>query len=580
MMDRIEAILFDMGGTLRGSAHREETEKKAMIGQIQKLIGSIAPVDEFTALLDERARVYKYWAQETQIELNEGDLWTQRMLPDWPASQIQPLAVQLNQCYRQAIGSRVIFPETKEVALELFRRGYRLGLVSNTTSSVEVPAALKELGIYNCFETIVLSAVVGKRKPDPAILLDAAGRMGVEPKYCAYIGDRPDRDVAASRKAGFAQAIILRDQIQDLDFGADRSLAPDDVIDNLRQLLDLFPPRPLAQSRLKPGKNGKGSAGSPMMNKISLSTMWAIGNFPALGDFIEMAARLGFAQVELNHQINSAMLAGVDLEHAPISSIHEPCPSDIHVDTLKVRDWLISASDEDCRKQGVSAVKRSIELAGSLGVKTVVVHAGNVRSDWPHEKEFYSLFKAGQADTRRFADLRTRLIEERAALVKPRLTAVQKSLAELIEFSQPFGVCLGLENRFHYMDIPLPDEMELLLTLADPDRLGFWYDVGHAQVLDRLGFCASQEWLDRFAGRTVGVHLHDVIGINDHDAPGAGELNFDSVIHRIPAEAVFTVEVRPGLSPEQVRNSLHFLGRKAMYIRDNIGLSSDSLQSA
>ena len=91
-----------------------------------------------------------------------------------------------------------------------------------------------------------------------------------------------------------------------------------------------------------------------------------------------------------------------------------------------------------------------------------------------------------------------------------------------------FGIRLGLENRYHYMDIPTPDELEQLLELAGPDRLGFIYDVGHAQALDRLGFFPHEEWLKRFASRMIGAHLHDVIGVNDHHAPGLGEIDFAS----------------------------------------------------
>jgi sugar phosphate isomerase/epimerase len=263
------------------------------------------------------------------------------------------------------------------------------------------------------------------------------------------------------------------------------------------------------------------------------------------------------------------MLEGIDLKHTPISSIHEPCPSDIPVDLLKARDWMISASDEDSRRQGVNAIKRTIELAGTIGVKAVVVHSGNVHFDWPREKELYNLFKNGQAHTQQYNELKTCLVEERAVMVGSRLAAVQKSLSELIEYAESFRVCLGLENRYHYMDIPLPDEMELLLNLAGPDQLGFWYDVGHAQTLDRLGFYPHHQWLDRFADRIIGVHLHDAIGIDDHGALGSGEVDFDRIIHRIPPGAILTLEVRPSLSPEQIKNSLRFLVRQTSYPTDN-----------
>jgi sugar phosphate isomerase/epimerase len=81
-------------------------------------------------------------------------------------------------------------------------------------------------------------------------------------------------------------------------------------------------------------------------------------------------------------------------------------------------------------------------------------------------------------------------------------------------------VRLGVENRYHHMDLPSLDEMGELLGLADADRLGFLYDVGHAQTLDRLGFYSHEEWLKRYGSRIIGVHLHDALGVEDHRMPG------------------------------------------------------------
>ena len=55
-----------------------------------------------------------------------------------------------------------------------------------------------------------------------------------------------------------------------------------------------------------------------------------------------------------------------------------------------------------------------------------------------------------------------------------------------------------------------------------PHRIGFLYDVGHAQTLDILGFYRHEDWLERFAPRIIGTHLHDVVGTTDHFAPGMG----------------------------------------------------------
>ncbi|MGE5378798.1 MAG: HAD-IA family hydrolase [Bacteroidota bacterium] len=548
MKRRIDAVLFDMGGTLRRTARRTRTEKYQILQQIMDLIGAPSSVEEFSRRLSRRAKAYKRWAEETHIELRESDLWTQWMLPDFPADQVQPLAVQLNQLYREALGLRVIFPESRDVILELFRRGYRLGLVSNTTSSVEVPALLKELQISGCFETVILSTVVGKRKPDPAILQDATERMGVQPEHCAYIGDRIDRDVAVARTAGFSTAIILRDPRQPKLEKGETRLAPDHVIRNLRELLDIFPPRRQPEP--------------VSVYNASLSSMWAIKTLPTLADFFEFARRTGFARIELNHKVTSAMLAGIDLDRYQFSSVHEPCPADRSADELKKRDWLISSTNEQNRCEGVKAIRRTIDLAHRLGASTVVVHAGQAHPDLQPEKQLRKLLDSDKRDTDEYLDIQQKMIKTRAEMAAAGFEAVRKSLMDLLAYAGETEICLGIENRYHYNEIPSPDELEKLLALAGPGRIGFLYDVGHAETLDRLGFYPHEEWLKRFGSRIVGAHLHDVIGTTDHYTPGLGEIDFSRIATCLPENAFRTCEFQTFNTPEQVKAGLIHLAER------------------
>ena len=548
MKEHIEAVLFDMGGTLRSTTKRLREVNKQKIHAMIVLLGADLDEVEFKLLLKKRARAYKNWAKKNLLELNEVELWRHWMLPDWPSDQVSRLALQLSQLWLDATAKHVVFPETQETVLTLFRRGYRLGLVSNTTSSVEVPRLLEELGIAGCFEAVILSCVVGIRKPDPSILLMAAERMGVRPEHCAYIGDQPSRDVAAARKAGFARTVIRRDPKKHSGLPQDAALIPDHTIDYLTELLDLFP----ARSKAKGNHPG---ADSPLYD-ASLSTMWAGKKFSVLSDFFLAAERFGFSKIELNHQINSGMLSSVDLGKYKISGVHEPCPADISVETLKARDWLISSPDEDCRQQGTAAIKRSIELASTLSARTVVVHAGHVSPDMILENKLRHLFHAGLTETAQYQETQGLMIERRFKLSGPCLEAVGKSLKELVEVASRVGVRLGLENRYHYFDIPIQDEMSALLALAEPDRLGFIYDVGHATALDRLGFFPNEMWLKRFGGRIFGAHLHDVIGISDHNAPGLGDVDFRMVAGYLPKDSFRTVEVMSFNTPEQIKTGL------------------------
>ena len=555
MTVNVQAILFDVGGTLRRTTRQDPAVKEQKIRELIHILGTDLTPEAFFNLLSERSAAYHQWALSTGNELNEPELWTRWMLPDWPADQVGPQAVRLNYLWRQAIGRRDPIPESKMVVTELFRRGYRLGLVSNTTSSTEVPQLLQHLEISGLFETVVLSCLFGKRKSDPAILLEAARRMGLKPEHCAYVGDRPYRDVLAARQAGYARVILLRDPIlPERQAFADPSLAPDAFIDNLTDLFEHFPSRPTRKAYPEPAE--------PLAWDASLSTMWAKKNFPSLGDFFQASRRMGFAHIELNHQIDSTHLAGIETDHFHFSSIHEPCPADISVDTLKTRDWLISSDNEDKRQQGVQAVRRSIDLAHQLGVDVIVVHSGNVQNDLSLESRLRALFDASLIGSEAYQAIKAEMEGVRAAHAGPRLEATRKSLVELLQYAAPFGIRLGLENRYHYMDIPILDELEQLLELGAPEQLGFIYDVGHALALDRLGFFPHEAWLKRYASRMLGAHLHDVIGVMDHYAPGLGEVDFASIAAYIPPAAFRTLELHPRNTPEQVYASLRFLAAR------------------
>jgi sugar phosphate isomerase/epimerase len=296
--------------------------------------------------------------------------------------------------------------------------------------------------------------------------------------------------------------------------------------------------------------------------------MWGIGQFDHLADFFTAGQQIGFQQFELNHKVNSAMLDGLDLTRYHIGSLHEPCPVDIPAGTLDARNWLISAPDEECRRQGVRAVQRSIDLARELGARAVVVHAGKVDVDPQLEETLWRLFEAGQAQSSPYDEAKDRLIAARAAQAEANLEAVQRSLVELAEYAGRLGIRLGIENRYHYREIPLLGELARLLEAVGDERVGFWYDVGHAQTLERLGFCAHEAWLQRYAGRMVGVHLHDVIGLKDHQAPGSGEVDWKMVVNYLPNNAIIRAcEFRHYLTSEQVVAGLQFLADKGCITR-------------
>ncbi len=295
------------------------------------------------------------------------------------------------------------------------------------------------------------------------------------------------------------------------------------------------------------------------MPDAALSTMWGIGKFPTLAEFFNAASILGFSRFELNHAVDSAMLKGLNLNGYRIPSVHEPCPADISVSMLKNHDWLISSTHEENRKQGVAAVCRSVDLARELGAQIIIVHPGKADIDSSPEDHLRNLYRQGKWNTPAYRQLKEEYIATRAARAEKNLRSVRRSLIELAEYAGRLGIRLGLENRYHYHEIPLPDELGFLLDIGYDDVVGFWYDVGHAQALDQLGFHAHEEWLKRFASRIIGVHLHDVLGVDDHRVAGSGQVDWNMVARYLPADALRTCEFQNFNSPQQVVEGVEWL---------------------
>ena len=242
MSANIEAIFIDLGNTLR-TLVKDQTHMARARQEIVRLVGTDEDPQVFCEKLDSRYKIYRKWAFENLTEAPEADLWTRWLVPEFQAEKITPLGGELTYQFRQSMGRRVVVENGKEVVAELHRRGYTLGIISNLIGTREIPDWLEADGFSPYFKAVVLSSVFGKRKPDPAIYLEAARRAGVEPANCVYIGDNLKRDVTGTRDAGFGMVVIMispEDLAQETITDENR---PDIIIHEFRQLLDIFPGR-------------------------------------------------------------------------------------------------------------------------------------------------------------------------------------------------------------------------------------------------------------------------------------------------------------------------------------------------
>ena len=123
---------------------------------------------------------------------------------------------------------------SREVLLQL-KQSYPMVLVSNFYGNIAT--VLKEFSLDGIFDTIIESAVVGVRKPDPRIFTLGVEALGLNPDEVVVVGDSMDKDIIPAGMAG-CHTVWFKGEGWTND-PVDESAA-DYVITALNQIIDLI----------------------------------------------------------------------------------------------------------------------------------------------------------------------------------------------------------------------------------------------------------------------------------------------------------------------------------------------------
>jgi sugar phosphate isomerase/epimerase len=297
--------------------------------------------------------------------------------------------------------------------------------------------------------------------------------------------------------------------------------------------------------------------------------MWSQGRFP-LGDrdsmhqFAQAASRLGFPAVEINYVIPQE---GVDelltSNHVSVVSLHSPTPR-IKAGGRWSDALNLAALDEDERAQAVRLACATIDCAAQAGARYIVVHLGAIETQGKprmleSERQLRRLFDSGVREGEEVEALRRQTLVERRHGALQNLPQARRSLADIADHAAGTGVAVGLENRFHHHEFPSLHEMHELLDGYPPDVVGFWLDVGHAEVLHRLGLIPKDLWLNELHDRCLGAHVHDVDGLADHRAPGLGDVDWSYIARGLPGDVPRVFEINQKTPEDAVAAALPFL---------------------
>lgn len=106
--------------------------------------------------------------------------------------------------YAHAVdGWAMVFPDARETLQLLRKKGYRLGLLSNTWWAAEWHNAdLAAHGLDELIDEIVYTSDLPHSKPHPSVFLEVADRLDVTVDACVMVGDRMIDDIGGALGVG------------------------------------------------------------------------------------------------------------------------------------------------------------------------------------------------------------------------------------------------------------------------------------------------------------------------------------------------------------------------------------------
>ena len=279
---------------------------------------------------------------------------------------------------------------------------------------------------------------------------------------------------------------------------------------------------------------------------------------------LDELAALEFDGIELEYRVRPETLRQMGKRpgrEIPVFSVHAFFPNPVAAGEKGsgANAHLFSSPDRQERDTAVRHGIATLDAAERLGARAAVLHLGRVPVEQELLAEYRRLESVAGPPTPELLESVAAVLAARERLREPHLDAVLRSVDRLNREALRRGLLLGIENRFHPHEIPIHDEVGLVLREFDGGAVRYWHDVGHALNHQRLGIGTQDAWLEAYGSRLAGTHLHDIRGGQDHLAPGTGEADFAAILSHLPEDAIKILEIRPTVPREELLVARDFL---------------------
>jgi putative hydrolase of the HAD superfamily len=227
----ISAVLFDWGGTLTTFHNVDLIDAWRVAAEV------LAPdrVDEVAA----EREVWSRTATTMRSARTADVLRTASEAVGLPVEEALHLTAVERYLDHWAPVSRAR-DDARKVLHALRDRGLRTGLLSNTHwPRAQHEAWLERDGLLDLLDSRVYTSDLDHVKPHPDAFGALLAAVGVAPEHAVFVGDRMHDDVAGAKGLGMHAVWVRNDATPRTDLEPGHQHAPDAVIDELTELVDV-----------------------------------------------------------------------------------------------------------------------------------------------------------------------------------------------------------------------------------------------------------------------------------------------------------------------------------------------------
>jgi len=228
----IKAVFFDWGHTFTSSGFIEAKEKVENLLKPHNLTW-----DDF----------YPYFRNLYQLR-SSGKIKSDEEMFNLLGKILRKENLPFERIIKAMIDSHIIPQENIEVVKEI-KKNYKVGLLTNNVQEW-VEKVLKNYGLEDLFDALIVSSKVGARKPEAQIFYFALKSLSVKPEETVFISDELSEDLIGAKGCG------IRTIWLDTEYGSEpkedqdkwkkkeREIAkvfkPDAIIKNLKEVITVI----------------------------------------------------------------------------------------------------------------------------------------------------------------------------------------------------------------------------------------------------------------------------------------------------------------------------------------------------